>query len=68
MNTLSITQIRRGPYLSVVTVCEVNDSGARDGFEDLRILHRHLDASADDALDIDAALAQIAIERGLSYE
>lgn len=68
INTLSITKIRRQPYFSVVTICEIHPSGERDGFEDVRVLHRDLDASDDDAGDIDAALAAIARERGVCYE
>ena len=67
-DTLSITKIRREPYRSVVTICEVDAAGERDGFEDLLVQHDSFDASENDAGDIGAALAQIAIDRGISYE
>lgn len=66
-NTLSVTNVRREHYCSVVTVCEVDVTGARDGFEDLRVYHESCDASDTDAGDIDDALESLALAKGLDY-
>ena len=56
MKTIEITKIVRGTFSSQVTICEVSETGERDGFEVIEVQHDSTTPSESDAVDIDAAI------------
>jgi len=64
MNDLTIVSpISRGSFSSSFTICEVDEMGNRDAFEDVEV--QHDSGASNDAEEIDQFLRELAKSRGL---